>query len=111
MVRRLGVSEARSWRRSAAFPDHGHERGNHPPRPARIGRLPLGIPPPPHPATGSGVQALEKKAPTLMSDLLAVVEEHTGGNPMGPQKWVRRSLRNLCRDLTRYGHDACATTV
>jgi Rhodopirellula transposase DDE domain len=46
-----------------------------------------------------------------MDDLLAVVEEHTGGNPMGPQKWVRRSLRNLCKDLARRGYDACATTV
>jgi hypothetical protein len=46
-----------------------------------------------------------------MSDLLAVVEAHTGGNPMGPQKWVRGSLRNLCRDLARRGHKACATTV
>ena len=46
-----------------------------------------------------------------MDDLLAVVEEHTGGNPMGPQKWVRRSLRNLGRDLARRGHEVSATTV
>jgi len=60
---------------------------------------------------GAGRKPKKKKTPDLISDLLALVEEHTGGNPMGPQKWVRRSLRNLCRDLTRHGHKACAATV
>jgi Rhodopirellula transposase DDE domain len=46
-----------------------------------------------------------------MDDLVAVVEEHTGGHPMGPQKWVRRSLRNLAKDWKRRGHDVSATTV
>src|SRR5512135_2721892 len=111
MVRRLGVAEDRPWRRSATLPHHRPERRNDPPRPPRIGRLALGLPPRPHPATRGGAQALEKKVPSLMNDLLAVVEEHTGGDPMGPRKWVRRSLRNLSKDLKRRGHDVCATTV
>src|SRR6516165_7729751 len=71
MVHRLGVAEDRTWGRSAAFPDHGHECRNDPPWPARIGRLPLLLPPRPHPPNGGGAQALEKKARTLMDDLLA----------------------------------------
>src|SRR3974377_470433 len=111
MVRCLGVSEDRPWRRSLSLSDHRHERGNDSPRPPRVGQLPVGIPTRPHPATGRRVQAQGKKTPNLISDLLALVEEHTGGNPMGPQKWVRRSLRNLCRDLKRHGHKACAATI
>jgi hypothetical protein len=51
-----------------------------------MGGLSLGIPPRPHPAIGGGAQALENNASTLMDDLWAVVEEPTGGHPMGPQK-------------------------
>jgi Rhodopirellula transposase DDE domain len=40
-----------------------------------------------------------------------LIEEHIGGDPMGPQKWVRRSLRNLCLDLKRHGHDVSPPTV
>lgn len=46
-----------------------------------------------------------------MTDLVALVEEHTGGNPQGPEKWVRRSLRNLSRDLEGLGHTVSPTTV
>ena len=41
--------------------------------------------------------------------MLALVKAHTGGNPQGPVKWVRRSLRNLSRDLEDLGHTVSAT--
>jgi hypothetical protein len=43
--------------------------------------------------------------------LVTLVEEHTGGNPQGPEKWVRRSLRNLSRDLEDLGHAVSPATV
>jgi hypothetical protein len=43
--------------------------------------------------------------------LVALVEAHTGGNPQGPEKWVRRSLRNLSHDLDDLGHAASPATL
>jgi Rhodopirellula transposase DDE domain len=40
-----------------------------------------------------------------------LLEDHTGGNPMKVRKFVRRSLRNLRKDLKRCGHRASHTTV
>ena len=40
-----------------------------------------------------------------------MTDDHTGGNPMKVRKFVRRSLRNLSKDLKRCGHRACHTTV
>jgi hypothetical protein len=47
----------------------------------------------------------------LASALTALVEDRTGGDPMGRGKWVRRSLRKLSGDLGRQGHPACPNTV
>lgn len=43
--------------------------------------------------------------------LLDMVAPETAGDPMGEQKWVRRSLRSLSADLSQVGHDASAPTV
>jgi len=43
--------------------------------------------------------------------LTAVVEPATGGDPMGPTKFVRRSLVAIDADLERLGHDLCPTTI
>jgi hypothetical protein len=40
-----------------------------------------------------------------------LADDHTGGNPMKVHKFVRRSLRNLSKDLQRRGHRASHTTV
>ena len=40
-----------------------------------------------------------------------MLEEHAGGDPSNTRQWVRRSLRNLARDLRRRGHAVSATTV
>jgi hypothetical protein len=39
------------------------------------------------------------------------VQDHTGGDPMGQGKWVRRSLRALSRELGQREHPACPNTV
>jgi hypothetical protein len=39
------------------------------------------------------------------------LEDHIGGNPMKVRKFIRRSLRNLRKDLKRCGHRASHTTV
>jgi hypothetical protein len=40
-----------------------------------------------------------------------LLEDHTGGNPTRLRKFVRRSLRNLAKDLQGRGHRASHTTV
>jgi Rhodopirellula transposase DDE domain len=40
-----------------------------------------------------------------------LVEEVAGGNPSNRRRWVRRSLRNLVRDLRRRGHVVSRMTV
>jgi hypothetical protein len=40
-----------------------------------------------------------------------LLDDHTGGNPMKVHKFVRRSLRNLRKDLKQCGHRASHTTV
>lgn len=36
----------------------------------------------------------------MLSALGQAITEHTGGNPCGPEKWVRRSLRHLSQKLS-----------
>ncbi len=43
--------------------------------------------------------------------MIEVVEPTTGGDPMGPTRFVRRSLPAIGADLERLGHDLCPTTV
>jgi hypothetical protein len=43
--------------------------------------------------------------------LKALIEEQAGGDPSSRRRWVRRSLRNLARDLRRRGHDVSPMTV
>jgi hypothetical protein len=44
---------------------------------------------------GGGRPAVEQKDPTIEDALRSLAEAETGGDPMGEQKWVRRSLRQL----------------
>ncbi len=39
------------------------------------------------------------------------MENETGGDPMGDQKWVRSSLRHLSAELKSQGHQASRMTV
>ncbi len=43
--------------------------------------------------------------------MTVLVEDETGGDPMGGQKWVRSSLRHLSTELESQGHQASPMTV
>jgi Rhodopirellula transposase DDE domain len=43
--------------------------------------------------------------------LTGVVEPNTGGDPMGPTKFVRRSLQAIGADLEPLGYDLCPSTI
>ena len=57
---------------------------------------------------GGGRPAAPQKDPTLVPDLLAVIEPETAGDPCSGDRWVRTSLRGLSAALDRR---ACPTTV
>ncbi len=54
---------------------------------------------------------VEEKDPNIEKVLVGLVEAETGGDPLGEQKWVRRSLRHLSRELKHQGHEASPMTV
>jgi len=60
---------------------------------------------------GGGRPAVEQKDPTIEGALRSLAEAETGGDPMGEQKWVRRSLRQLSEELSNQAHEASPTTV
>lgn len=46
----------------------------------------------------------KKKDPHLSSALIDLVEPETAGDPMGPTKWLRSSLRHIRDQLCQMGH-------
>jgi len=60
---------------------------------------------------GGGRPAVEQKDPTIEGTLRSLVEAETGGDPMGEQQWVRRSLHHLSQELSNHGHEASPMTV
>jgi hypothetical protein len=111
MVRRPGVDEGRARRGSAAVADHGDERRDDPPRTPRVGGWSECFSARADAPVGGRPAAVEKKDPTLVTDLLRLVQGETAGSPMRHRKWVRRSLRQLSRDLRKAGHAASHTSV
>ena len=53
---------------------------------------------------GGGRKKATERAPTLLSDLKALVEAATRGDPESPLLWTARSLRNLAEALNERGH-------
>jgi hypothetical protein len=53
---------------------------------------------------GGGRKKLTETDPTLLSDLQALVEPTTRGDPQAPLLWTSRSLRNLAEALQAMGH-------
>jgi hypothetical protein len=53
---------------------------------------------------GGGRKKATDKDPTLLSDLKALVESTTRGDPESPLLWTARSLRNLLTALAKQGH-------
>jgi hypothetical protein len=65
------------------------------PKPQRLGGRPL----------------TEVKQPALVAALELMVEDETGGDPMGEQKWVRSSVSKLTRRLKEQGFRVSRSTV
>jgi len=53
---------------------------------------------------GGGRKPLTQKDPTLVADLLALVEPTTRGDPQSPLRWSCKSLRALAEELQERGH-------
>jgi Rhodopirellula transposase DDE domain len=53
---------------------------------------------------GGGGKRLVDKDPTLLADLLAMVEPDARGDPMSPLRWTCKSLSQLARGLVAMGH-------
>ncbi len=54
---------------------------------------------------------VEEKDPAIEQALADLVEAETGGDPLGEQQWVRRSLRQLSQELKHQGHEVSPMTV
>jgi len=53
---------------------------------------------------GGGDKTLVAKDPTLLADLLALVEPDARGDPMSPLRWTTKSLSQLAGALVAMGH-------
>lgn len=60
---------------------------------------------------GGGGKRRVAQDPTLLSDLLALVEPDARGDPMSPLRWTCKSLSQLARALTAQGHRVGRTLV
>jgi len=60
---------------------------------------------------GGGGKSLVDKDPTLLTDLLAMVEPDARGDPMSPLRWTCKSLSQLALALVAMGHKIGRSTV
>jgi Rhodopirellula transposase DDE domain len=60
---------------------------------------------------GAGRHYLEQADPTLVSDLGALVEATTRGDPQSPLRWTCKSTRRLAEELNGHGHHVSYRTV
>ena len=60
---------------------------------------------------GGGRKKLTERDPTLLSDLEALVDPDTRGDPMSPLRWTCKSTRQLAKALTGAGHRVSHTVV
>jgi hypothetical protein len=60
---------------------------------------------------GAGRPCLAQTDPTLASDLEALVEATTRGDPQAPLRWTCKSTRNRAEELNREGHAVGYRTV
>jgi hypothetical protein len=60
---------------------------------------------------GGGRRPLVSEDPSLLPDLLALVEPDERGDPMSPLRWTSKGLRRLARELTGLGHQISHTVV
>jgi len=60
---------------------------------------------------GGGGKKLVNKDPTLLADLMALVEPDARGDPMSPLRWTCKSLSQLARALAAQGHKVGRTVI
>jgi hypothetical protein len=60
---------------------------------------------------GGGRKRAEVLDPGLATDLDALVEPETRGDPMNPLRWTTKSLSNLAGELNRLGHQCTENVV
>lgn len=60
---------------------------------------------------GAGRKKATEKDPTLVSDLKALVESTTRGDPESPLLWTARSQRNIVEALKKQGHQTSMKMV
>jgi hypothetical protein len=60
---------------------------------------------------GGGRKKATEKDPTLASDLEALLEPATRGDPESPLRWTSKSIRHLADELVKQGHATSARTV
>lgn len=61
--------------------------------------------------SGGGRKPLTHKDPTLVTDLLTLVEPGTRGDPESPLRWSCKSLRVLAEELNAQGHTVSHVVV
>jgi hypothetical protein len=80
-----------------------------------LAQLQQGVSPPPDDPRirrpGGGRKPLTERDPTLASDLEALVEPTTRGDPEQPLRWTCKSTRQLARELQAQGHRISHETV
>ena len=60
---------------------------------------------------GAGRPRIEDRDPTLRTDLEALIEPTSRGDPESPLRWTTKSVRNLAAELRRGGHTVSYQTV
>ena len=60
---------------------------------------------------GGGRKALVDGDPTLLADLMELVEPSERGDPVSPLRWSCKSLRRLAAELAERGHQVSHTVV
>jgi hypothetical protein len=60
---------------------------------------------------GGGRKSLAERNPTLLTDLEALVDPDTRGDPMSPLRWTCKSTRQLAGALQERGHEVGYRTV
>ena len=60
---------------------------------------------------GGGRKTLTSTSPSLLRDLLSLVEPTERGDPMSPLRWTCKGTRRLAKELTAMGHKISRTVV
>jgi transposase len=60
---------------------------------------------------GGGRKTVTEKDPTLLTDLDAIIEPATRGDPENPLRWSSKSTSKLTEELTKLGHKVTQPTI